>query len=571
MDNPILNAYLKDFSKNFNLQSLSDADLFEYFTAYCVYFRDYSDRVNLEDVLIAGGKDTGIDSAGIFIGEICCTSSIQIQDIFARQSRVDVNFCFIQAKTSKKLSVAEIGNFIQGVKEFFGERFMPANEDVADKRSLSDEVFENSVKLRSKPKLDMYYCYGGAYKADKNITARVAAGKKELEGMNLFSEVNFTFVDSDRLQERYQEVNLRIEREVQLDEYATLPAIPGIRQAYLGVLPCKELVKLLANSDGKLHKSIFNENVRDFLSRNPVNDEIAETIVSPENQGKLAALNNGITIVARDVRIIGKKFTLVDYQIVNGCQTSHIIFEHQDVLSGDTSLPVKIIEAEDRDIVNEIVRATNRQTEVKDEAFVVLGDFHKRLERFFESIESDSEHKLVYERRKRQYAGSGYTTQNIVSLTFVTNSFVSCCLENPVDANDYYGVLLNRYKDKMFVQGHSLWPYLLSATILREIEKLCIGRAKRNLWKFRFIIALLIRRGFGRLPNLNNDGAQQQYALKAIGICRDRSLFLPKILAVEKVLADAVIDEGERFDFRNAHQDRRFVEKLVQRFDKVQS
>lgn len=562
MEDPILNAYLGDFSKAFNLSQLNEPDAFEFFSAYCVYFRDFSEHVILEDVVVAGGLDTAIDAIGIFLNDIPVTSQAQIEEISLRQ-KIEVDFCFVQAKTSRNLNAAEIGSYIQGVKEFFGPRFMPTNSTVADKRSLSDQVFSFSVRMRSKPKLHLYYCYAGSYKGDPVIEARVKAGREELIAYNLFSDVEFHFLDADKLQQRYQEINLRIEREVQINEYATLPTIKGIRQAYLGVLPCKELVRLLSNSDGKLHKALFNENVRDFLNRNPVNDEIADTIKSIEKQGRLAALNNGVTIVARDVRIIGKRFTLGDYQIVNGCQTSHIVFMHQSRLLDDTSLPVKIIEAEDRDLVNEIVRATNRQTEVKDEAFVVLGEFHKRLERFFQSIEAPPDHKIVYERRKRQYADSAYTVQNIVTLTFLTNSFVSCCLENPVDANDYYGVLLTRYNDRMYIDSHSFWPYLLSATILKEVEKLCAGKAKPSLWKFRFIISLLIRKGFGPLPSLSNERAQRQYAENAIAICRNRPEFLRRVMSVEQTLADAINSEGRDFDVRNAHQDRRFVEKVI--------
>jgi hypothetical protein len=294
-----------------------------------------------------------------------------------------------------------------------------------------------------------------------------------------------------------------------------------------------------------------------------VNDEIASTITSSENQSRLAALNNGITIVAREIRIVGKKFTLSDYQIVNGCQTSHIVFEHQHLIKKDTSLPVKIIEAEDRELVNEIVRATNRQTEVKDEAFAVLGDFHKKIERFFLSVEAEPEYKLVYERRKRQYADTAYTAQNIVTLTFLTNAFVSCCLSNPVDPNDYYGVLLTKYKKLMYIEQHSLWPYLLSAMTLREVEKLCIGKARPVLWKFRFIIAALIWDRFGRLPDLRNERAQKNYADWVIRICRDKDAFFKLVRDAEKTLADAIIAEGADFDSRNAHQDRRFVEKLL--------
>lgn len=562
MDDPVLRAYLNDFAKLFDLTGEKEADIFEFFSAYCVYLRDFSEHVTLSDVVVAGGLDTGIDAVGIFINDVSVTSPAQVDEISSRQ-KIDADFSFIQAKTSRNLSAAEVGSFIQGVKEFFGARYMPANESIEDKRSLSDYVFSQSVKMRSKPVIHLYYCYAGSYKGDPVVDARVAAGLQEIGAYNLFSDIKFQFIDADKLQERYQEVNLRIEKEVQINEYAALPPIKGIRQAYLGVLPCQELVKLLSNSDGKLHKALFNENVRDFLSRNPVNDEIAATIASPENQGRLAALNNGITIVAREIRLVGKKFTLSDYQIVNGCQTSHIVFEHQDVLSADTSLPVKIIEAEDRELVNEIVRATNRQTEVKDEAFAVLSDFHKRLERFFLSVDAAQEYKLVYERRKRQYADAAYTANNIVTLTSLTNAFVSFCLDNPVDAIDYYGVLLTRYSGAMYQEDHSLWPYVLSSTVLREIEKLCVGKARPVLWKFRFIITSLIQREFGELPRLNDDRAWRAYAERVLPICRDKEAFVALVRNAEKKLASAITAEGQGFDSRNAHQDRRFVEKLL--------
>ncbi|WP_084490752.1 AIPR family protein [Sphingobium ummariense] len=564
MDDPVLRAYLKDFSSSHDMDGIGESVLFEYFSAYCVFLRDFSEHVVLDDVVVSGGLDTAIDAAGIFINDIPVTSPVQVDEIAARQ-RIEVDFAFIQSKTSRSLNAAEVGSYIQGIKEFFGPRYQPANDDIAAKRFLSDHVFINSVKMRSKPRLHIFYCYAGSFKNDPVIEARVQSGCDEIKAYNLFSDISFEFLDAERLQQRYQEANLRIEREVQMNEYASLPIINGIRQAYLGVLPCKELVKLLSNSDGRLHKSLFNENVRDYLSRNAVNDEIAETIKSPEGQGRLAALNNGITIVARDIKIVGKRFTLSDYQIVNGCQTSHIVFEHQHLLQENTSLPVKLIEAENRDLVNEIVRATNRQTEVKDEAFAVLSEFHKKIERFFLSTEVDSSHKLVYERRKRQYADTTFTAQNVITLTVLTNAFVSCVLENPVDANDYYGVLLTRYQDRMYVEEHSLWPYLISAVILREIEKLCIGKARPVLWKFRFIIALLVRRNFGAVPNLRNDGAQKSYAARVLEVCYNGEKFRDYVKNAEIAIADEIKRSGVEFDARNAHQDRKFVEKLLQR------
>lgn len=559
---PVLNSYLNDFKKNFDFSTLSEADLFEFFSAYCVYHRDFSEHTELQDNIVAGGGDTAIDSIGIYINDIPTTTKAQVEEI-AGKYRFSADFVLTQAKSSKNLNAAELGSFIQGVREFFSTARMPANDEIVRKRDLSDHIFSLSVKMKERPHLHLFYCYTGTNKNDAVIEARVEAGKADLLALNIFSKVDFTILDSGSLQERYQEVNLRIEKQIQVNEYASLPVIAGIRQSYIGVLPCNELIKLLANSDGRLQKSLFNENVRDFLSRNSVNDEIVETLTSAEAQSRLPALNNGITIVARGILIIGKKFTLSDFQIVNGCQTSHLIFQYRDHLQTDTSVVVKMIELDDRELINDIVRATNRQTEVKDEAFVVLDDFHKKLERFFSSVESSPENKLVYERRKRQYADTMYTSKNIVTLTFLTNSFVSCILENPVDAVDYYGVLLRRYADRMYLNGQSFWPYLLAATIMREIERLSAGDNGREIWKFRFIFGAIVRRSFGPMPGLSNNKASMEYASKAIEICHDRQRFMAKMTAAEAKVAKALDEEGPDFDKRNAHQDRRFVEKLL--------
>lgn len=561
MNDPVLDSYLREFKKSFNLEKLAAPDLFEYFSAYCALFRDFSEYTVLEDVIVAGKNDSAIDAIAVFLNDIPVETTAQVDEVSSK-SRTNADFAFVQAKSGRSLSASEIGSFIQGVREFFSQRYMPVNEDIDRKRSISDHIFSQSVRMRSKPALHLYYCYTGKFQSDATILARVEAGKVDLEQLNLFSEIEFKFLDADALQGRYQEINLRVEKEIQLNEYASLPSISGIRQAYLGVLSCKELVSLLSNTDGKLQKTLFNENVRDFLGRNPVNDEIAKTLKSSVDQSRLAALNNGITIVARDIRIVGKKFTLSDFQIVNGCQTSHVIFENRNSLLTDTSIPVKMIEATDRELINEIVRATNRQTEVKDEAFEVLGEFHKKIERFFESIEAAPERKLVYERRKRQYADSALTAKNIVTLTFLTNSFVSCFLENPVDAVDYYGVLLKRYQGKIFADDHSPWPYFTSAKILREIENLCVGKAQVVIWKYRFILALLVRQSHGRAPRLNDDKGQKTYAQEIIEICDNSADFSTRLHQAEARIADAIRAQGKDFISRNAHQDRRFVDQL---------
>ncbi len=68
-------------------------------------------------------------------------------------------------------------------------------------------------------------------------------------------------------------------------------------------------------------RGLFYDNVRDFQGDNPVNKEIDDTLKSDERD-LFVLLNNGITIVAESLSKTGDIFTIEDYQIVNGCQTS---------------------------------------------------------------------------------------------------------------------------------------------------------------------------------------------------------------------------------------------------------
>ena len=39
LNDPVLASYLRDFAQNNDLTGLADPDLFEFFSAYCVYYR----------------------------------------------------------------------------------------------------------------------------------------------------------------------------------------------------------------------------------------------------------------------------------------------------------------------------------------------------------------------------------------------------------------------------------------------------------------------------------------------------------------------------------------------------
>ena len=86
---------------------------------------------------------------------------------------------------------------------------------------------------------------------------------------------------------------------------------------------------------------------------------------------------------------------------MNGCQTSHVLFDQRANLDDTVLIPLRIIATRDEELIAAIVKATNRQTAVKEEQLLALNDFQKKLEAFFASFAEGR--RLFYERRSRQY------------------------------------------------------------------------------------------------------------------------------------------------------------------------
>ena len=112
----------------------------------------------------------------------------------------------------------------------------------------------------------------------------------------------------------------------------------------------------------QLRRSLFYDNVRDFQDFNVVNEQIRETLEYGVFAVPSRFSNNGVTIVTRQLTTTGNKFVMEDYQIVNGCQTSHVLYREREHITDDVHVPVKVIATTDDDLTNAVIRATDSQT-----------------------------------------------------------------------------------------------------------------------------------------------------------------------------------------------------------------
>ena len=273
------------------------------------------------------------------------------------------------------------------------------------------------------------------------------------------------------MQTLYRSLRNSISQEIQFSNRTVLPEIPGVEQSYLGLIPVLEFLKLIKTENGDMNSSIFYDNVRDWQEWNPVNKEIKETIEDYTKRILFPLLNNGITIVAKRINPTGNKFLIEDYQIVNGCQTSYVIYETRESLSDNMLVPIRLISTNDVDVKNQIIKATNRQTEVTEDQLFALSDFPKKLEVYFPTF--DGQKKLYYERRSRQYnVMSDIEKVRVINMTTLVRAFASFFLDFPHRTSRNYKLLLKTIGTDIFNKDHKLEMYYLAAYAHYRLEYL---------------------------------------------------------------------------------------------------
>jgi len=506
----ILVGYVEDFAGKQGFGSLSLAEQFHHFVNYCVVSRATSDDFDIEDLSTEGSGDTGVDGVGVLVNGHLVSTPEDVDYFRDRVGRLDVEFIFVQSKSGTHFRAAEIGTFLFGAKEFFSEApKAPTNASVSEFRDLKDYIYKLSIDMNKPPVCSLCYATAGEWHDDPNLIARIDSGREELKATHLFSEVTFTPMDAARLKALYRTLRHKVECEVVFDKHTILPQIPGVTEAYLGILSCNEYLRLITDEEDDILRGLFYDNVRDFQGENPVNREIAATFDDANTSGHFVLLNNGVTIVARSINKVGAKFRITDYQIVNGCQTSHVLYRNRERIGPGVYLPMKLVVTGDPQVTNRGIRGTNRQTEVKVEAFESLTSFHRTLEEFYSSFGKDEHKRLYYERRSKQYLSLPVNERAIVSLASQCKAFLAMFLNEPHSTPRYYGEILNATRGRMFQEDHRPYPYYTAAYCLVRIEDLFRQR-RLPLWcrKFRYHMMMLIRMTAGgtKMPPMSGKG-----------------------------------------------------------------
>jgi hypothetical protein len=480
----------------------------------------------LESICVGGQADTGIDGIAVKINGVLVRSVSDAADIIKSSKRASVEFVFIQSKYKPHFDSHELSIFISGVRNFLSNPpTLPVNDRIQDLLTLKDFVLSDDVVYNwdSNPSVRMYYVAMGKWRNEPLHVALAEKAKADILGLNTYDDVELQFVDSEYLKQILDSNDNKFTTIIETIDSMELTPVSGVDNSCVVLCNAEEFSRMLVNEQGLIRKNLFEDNVRDYQGLNAVNSEISDTIAA--NPAKFVLLNNGITIVCDDFSPNNRKLKIVNPQIVNGCQTSNVIFDalRRGRQLNNIALLIRVISTKNSDITNEIVRGTNRQNIVLDETFEAIREFHKNLEEFFNSFNGELPEKIYYERRSKQYADTPSIKQtHKINLRILTQYFTAMFLNRPHKSFRHESILLREFGDLLFQEGQSMLPYYVTSYAFVTLERLFREKGfHRDLRSFKSHLLMMFRQQVaGPCPTISSEKAMDEHAKSIIKVLK---------------------------------------------------
>lgn len=467
--------------------ALSDTDHNTFWVAQ-QYLKHYG--IGHEDVvagIVDGSNDCGLDSVYTFVNGLHLTDDTPV-DKMGRHALLDL--FLLQVKDTAGFSEDPIDKLIANLPRLLSfDRDENALQRFANPRVIElTRRFLHAYRDLEMPTLKIFVAFASlkATTVHPNTLLKAEALQRTCGDIFTGCPVEVVFLDAGGLCEWARDAP-RSTRKLQLAEN---PISTDTAGGYIGVVRLNDYEAFLTSERGELDTSLFEANVRDYEGETAVNRNIEATLSKRDDTVDFWWLNNGVTIVASRVQLANKLLELETPQIVNGLQTSTEIYkrvrtEGQDV--DQRSVLVKVIEARDDRVRENIIRATNSQTAFGPSALRATDKVQRQIEEFLHT------RSLWYERRRRQYFNLNKPMERIVSIDTMGQALLSIAAQLPHVAR----ATASRVFDEdiyplVFHPDHPVEMY--AATI--ELQRRCDAWLKRavpeaQVEDYRFHLAML--------------------------------------------------------------------------------
>ena len=384
-----------------------------------------------------------------------------------------VNFLITQARTEKSFKEDALDKIITNIPLLFDlelneeQLLRRFNTSLVERVKIFRRIWEKSISKNAKIKIEYAYIC----KANE-ITHLSTPFKTKVEQIKRITKqaiqgalVEYNNYSSKELLRIYQKP-ISSTLNLYFTENPMSICYKENQIGYIGTVNLSNFLSFLLSENNKLRENIFESNIRHFQGNVEVNRGIKNTILN-DFQSDFWWLNNGITIIASNASIIGKKLVLNDVQIVNGLQTSFIIADHYKKLSHDNrSILVKVIINKDKDTIEKIISATNKQNPISATLLRATEEIQRNIEIFF------LQNKYFYDSRKNFYKNQKKPAKKIFSMQFAAQSIESIMNFDPASARAKPTFLCKDEKtyNRIFNTDTDYRVYLNCCLIVREIS-----------------------------------------------------------------------------------------------------
>ncbi len=268
-------------------------------------------------------------------------------------------------------------------------------------------------------------------------------------------------------------------------------------EGFVGLVKLSDFRDFLEDEPDVIAERIFESNVRGYQPDSKVNEGIFESLEDQQGSVNFWLLSNGVTIIAPKAAPVGHlRLEIEDPQIVNGLQTSRVIFayfqkhKHAD---DKRTVVIRVIQTSDQALQDRIIRATNSQNKMSPASLRMTDQIHRDIEELFKKVD------LYYDRRKGFHRDQGRPIRKIISVNAVTQAIISILLQRPDDARARPGDYFkddNRYESVFADSRIPVGAYLSCVQIMQRVEQFlssrAIGRGDEKNLKF-YVAAMLAR------------------------------------------------------------------------------
>lgn len=510
--NEIIRERVAAFREKAELPDLDDAKLFEAFAAHCVLHQFHEDEFNAGQHRTGGGNDLGVDAWGIVINGDLFSDLDGVKSAVESSREMNVVVIVLQAKQSQNFEGKVVSDLADNLRQICGRAPIAytASPEVQELHEAIGLIYDNHQKLPDhSPRLEVRYVHCGD-EANADLEGKCRSAEAALDELGRFQSIRFEAVGWRRLNQLYQRSQRKINVAFEWPSKVAIPAIAGVKEAWMGTIPASVFVeRLLVDTGGSIRKFLFEDNIRDFQGEsNEVNIGIAETLADPVKRKRFVVLNNGITVIARSFGISGSECHMSDFQIVNGCQTGHVLFEHRDQLTDDVHLKLTVIETEDEVMSDTITVATNRQTQIPAEDLRANRQIHREIEDFF--LTQRAPRDLYYERRSGQYDARSVTMTRVVKQNQLVQAYASVFRGHAFEATRTAKLRRDPVVRIFHPEGHAV-AYYTAAAAWYQVEWLFRNNRVEGKWRpARFMLMAAVVAKFSKGAKLPQGRAKAE-------------------------------------------------------------